>query len=91
LAFCVLEKIFSLRNKFAEIDSSISTQAHQDKSLFEILMFLSLDSNNASALYCLRADTVFRQVQVEMAAQKPSAIDLHGSFDIGQQVPERDK
>jgi hypothetical protein len=32
-------------------------------NLFEILISFSLDSNDAGALYSLRADTVFRAVQ----------------------------
>ena len=44
-------------------------QPHKYKSLFEILIFFSLDSNDPGAMYLLRADTVFRAVQVGMAAQ----------------------
>jgi len=54
--------IFSLQIQ-ADFSATSSIQ-----SLFEILIFYSLDSNDARALYCLKADTVFRAMQIEMAA-----------------------
>jgi hypothetical protein len=66
------------RAQFAKIEPSIPLQPHRDKSLFEILIFLSLDSNVESSSSFLRADTVFRAVWIEMAAQGHLQSTLHG-------------
>jgi hypothetical protein len=60
---------------------------------FEILIFFSLDSNDAGALYTLRADTVFRAVQaarwIEQTVRYRSACVFRRTRGI--EVPEKDK
>jgi hypothetical protein len=63
------------------------------QNLFEILISFSLDSNDSSALYSLRADTVFRQCR----SRDGRAKTIHYRFArvfrrlVAQEVPERDK
>jgi hypothetical protein len=58
-------------SRFSRLQSTARFPATSTiQNLFEILIFFSRDSNNSSALLPLRADTVFRAVQVKrMAAQ----------------------
>jgi hypothetical protein len=63
------------------------------QNLFEILISFSLDSNDAGALYTLRADTVFRAVQVKGWPRKTIHYRFARVFRrfVAQDVPERDK
>jgi len=64
------------------------------QNLFEILIFLSLDSNDVGAFYCLKADTVFRQCMSRWPRKTICKSICIGLFDIGnrfQRVTNRDR
>jgi hypothetical protein len=79
---------FSRRQPWANFRATPTFQ-----NLFEILISLARVSNDAGALLPLRADTVFRAVQVKGWPRKTIHYRFARVFRrfVAQEVPERDK